>query len=119
MIMMSELHKRQQQARKAQLELNERRRQKLLVVAQSLRDPQQAPAVVASAMEQVRLWRAKNLCSRDYIDAWESLLAQPEKAAEMLEDPSPYAAQLRQNSPFVSVLHSARGESASRKTSHP
>ncbi|MQY52399.1 hypothetical protein GHK24_11510 [Rhodocyclus tenuis] len=69
-------------------------------------------------MEQVRLWRAKNLCSRDYIDAWESLLAQPEKAAEMLEDPSPYAAQLRQNSPFVSILVGAMGESASRKTSH-
>lgn len=113
--MVSELHKRQQQARKAQLELNEHRRQKLLVVARSLRDPQQAPAVVASAMEQVRLWRAKNLCSRDYIDAWESLLTEPEKAAEILEDPSPCAAQLRQNSPFVSVLRGDTGESESRK----
>lgn len=102
--MISELQKRQQQARKQQQELNERRRQKLLVVARALRDPRRVQEVVVSAMNQLRLWRIGSLCSRDYIDAWESLLKQPEKAASMLEDPSPYAMQLRQNSPFVSIL---------------
>lgn len=110
--MVSEGQLRQQQARKQQQELNERRRQKLLLVARALRDPQRSSAVVVSAMNQVRLWRAKHLCSNDYINTWESLLAQPEKAADILEDPSPYATQLRQNSPFVGVVRKIMGAHA-------
>jgi hypothetical protein len=103
-IMVSELQMRQQQARKQQQELNENKRKKLLVVARALRDPLRSREVVISAMQQVRLWRERNLCSSDYIEAWEALLEQPVQAANMLEDQSQYAVQLRQNSPFVSVM---------------
>lgn len=102
--MVSDLQMRQQQARKQQQEINENRRRKLLLVAHALRDPLRSHEVVVSAMKQVRLWREKHLCSSDYIEAWEALLKQPERAAKMLEDKSPYAIQLRQNSPFVSVV---------------
>lgn len=102
--MVNELQKRQQQARKQQQELNESRRKKLLAVACALRDPSRSREVVISAMHQVSLWRKKSLCSSDYIDAWEELLKRPEQAANVLEDQSLYAVQLRQNSPFVSVV---------------
>lgn len=106
--MVSDLQMRQQQARKQQQEINENRRKKLLPVACALRDPLRSPEVVVSAMKQVSLWRAKNLCSSDYIEAWEALLKEPEKAADMLEEQSQYAVQLRQNSPFVSVVRKHR-----------
>lgn len=102
--MVSDLQMRQQQARKQQQEVNENRRKKLLLVARALRDPLRSREVVVSAMQQVRLWREKRLCSSDYIEAWEDLLKQPEQAAKVLEAQSPYAIQLRQNSPFVSVV---------------
>ena len=102
--MVSDLKMRQQQARNEQLTLNERRRKRLLSVALALRDPLLSQDVVLSARQQVRLWREKNLCSRDYIEAWESLLEHPVQAANVLEDTSQYAIQLRQNSPFVLVV---------------
>lgn len=102
--MISDLKMRQQLARKQQQEVNESRRKKLLVVACALRDPLRSHEVVVSAMHQVSLWREKSLCSSDYIDAWEELLKRPEQAANILEDQSLYAVQLRQNSPFVSFV---------------
>lgn len=102
----------QQQARKQQLERNELRRQNLLPVAGALRNPRLSGEVVRSALLQVRLWRSKNLCSRDYIEAWEALLKQPEQAARMLEEQSSYAAQLRQNSPFVSTVRKYQAKHA-------
>jgi hypothetical protein len=86
--------------------INERRRTKHLPVARALRDPASAQAVIVAAKIQIHLWREKNLCSYDYISAWECLLLHPEQAADMLEAHSLEAIQLRQNSPFVaSVRH--------------
>ena len=103
---------RQQQARQQQQLVNERRQQKLLPVARALVDPASAPEVVRLAMGQVKLWRTKQICSPDYIDAWEDLLRHPKEAARVLQDPSPYAAQLRQNSPFVAVVRKMQGMNA-------
>jgi hypothetical protein len=110
MLIKSQLN--QQQARQQQIDRNEVRRQSLLPVAGALRNPRLSGAVVKSALVQVRLWRSKNLCSRDYIEAWEALLKQPEQAAKVLEDQSPYAAQLRQNSPFVSTVRQFQSKHA-------
>ncbi len=101
---MNSMSQQRQMARKQQQEVNERRREKLRAVALALRDPKQAPGVVAAAKVYVKMWRDKGLCSRDYIDAWDNLLNHPQQAADMLEEQSPAAAQLRQNSPFVSVV---------------
>jgi len=93
-------------ARRHQGEVNERRRQMLAPVAVALRNPVQAPSVIAAAHRQVSLWRNGKLCSGDYIRAWEDLLQHPERAAAVLEDQSPKAAQLRQNSPFAEFIRS-------------
>lgn len=108
--------KREQQAqsrllaRAAQNIASEQRRAKFGAVALALRNPVMAKDVVALAVQQVKLWRSKSLCSLDYIEAWDGLLKRPLDAAAILEEDSPYAAQLRQNAPFVSSLrkiHSA------------
>lgn len=110
--MVNEMHMRQQQARQQQKLVNARRQQTLLPVARALVDPARAPDVVRLAMDQVQLWRKNQLCSPDYIDAWEGLLKRPQEAARVLQDPSPYAAQLRQNSPFVAVVRKMQGLNA-------
>ena len=99
-----ELQEDRANARLLQQEINEKRRLKHVVVARALRDPALAPMVVNSAMVQVRLWQEKQLCSPDYIASWLMLLNDPAKAAAVLEDPSPYAVQMRQNAPFVSYI---------------
>ncbi len=101
---MDEISKRRKMARQQQQEINDRRREKLRPVVLALRDPKKAPGVVAEAKMYVKMWRDRGLCSRDYIDAWDDLLDHPQKAADMLEEQSPFAVQLRQNSPFVSVV---------------
>lgn len=99
---------RSRSARQKQREIEEQRRQKHLPVAGALRDPTQAPAIISAAQRQVVLWRRNNLCSSDYIEAWETLLADPAGAANLLEEQSPRAQQLRQNSPFVGTLRQFR-----------
>jgi hypothetical protein len=106
------MHMRQQQARQQQKLVNVGRQQKLLSVARALVDPVRAPEVVRLAMGQVQLWRRNQICSPDYIDAWEDLLKHPIEAARVLQDPSPYAVQLRQNSPFVAVIRKMQGLNA-------
>lgn len=91
-------------ARRQQMLVNEQRREKHRPVAMALRDPMQAPDVIASAQKYVSLWREKCLCSIDYIEAWDRLLKHPNKAADALEDSSLNGIQLRQNSPFVAVV---------------
>lgn len=56
------------------------------------------------AYAQVELWRRQALCSANYTEELEDFLADPLKAAELLEEDSPRAARLRQNSPFVSAV---------------
>lgn len=106
------MHMRQQQARQQQRLVDEHRRQKLLPVARALADPDRAPEVVGLAMVQVQLWRKNQICSPDYINAWEGLLKRPKEAARVLQDLSPYAEQLRQNSPFVAVVRKMQGMNA-------
>lgn len=83
---------------------NEQRRISHLPVAVALRDPQRAPSVIDAARHYVIMWREKQLCSIDYIEEWEALLADPEAAAAVLESKASRAQQLRQNSPFVSSI---------------
>lgn len=90
--------------RAAQNEVNEQRRLKHLPVALALRNPLLAVQIIAAAKAQVQLWREKHLCSGDYISAWDALLVEPAKAAAVLEEESAYAAQMRQNSPFVAAV---------------
>lgn len=91
-------------ARREKLALDEQRRQKHLSIAQALLDPAQSVAIIDSAWEQVHLWRSRQLCSACYIEAWEKLLRDPKKAAEVLKAKDPWAVQLRQNSPFVGSI---------------
>jgi hypothetical protein len=98
----------QARARQEQQALNARRRVKLRAVAIALRDPDQAPIVIAEARECVNLWREQQLCSRDYIDTWDNLLNDPAAATDVLDEQSPWADQLRQNSPFVAVVRKFR-----------
>lgn len=91
-------------ARREKLALDEQRRQKHLPIARALLDPAQSVAIIDSALEQVRLWRSRQLCSVCYIEAWEMLLKDPEKTAELLKAKDPWAVQLRQNSPFVIAI---------------
>lgn len=87
-----------------QQEINEKRRLMHLPVALALRDPVRANEVIISARQCIEMWREKSLCSHDYIEAWDSLLNHPDQAAAILEARSSYADQLRQNSPFASVV---------------
>jgi hypothetical protein len=57
--------------------------------------------VVEYARTQVQKWRNYQLCSYDYIKAWEQLLDDPLRAAAILEERSPLAQRLRQNTPFA------------------
>jgi len=95
---------RQLEARQRQNVVNEKRRCNHLPIAAALRDPLQAGPIIVAATIQIERWRKERLCSNDYIDAWEALLANPEQAAVLLEEISPNAAQMRQNSPFVTSI---------------
>ena len=95
---------RQQLARQAHTAQTEARRQWHLPVAQGLRDPLLAATIIEAARVQIEMWKARKLCSQDYIAGWEALLATPLMAAQLLEQQSDYAAQMRQNSPFVATV---------------
>ncbi len=95
---------RQQLARHAHTAQTEARRQWHLPVAQGLRAPLLAATIIAAASVQIELGKARKLCSQDYIAGWEALLATPLMAAQLLEQQSDYAAQMRQNSPFVATV---------------
>ncbi len=69
-----------------------------------LRDPKLSPSVVKAGLKQVELWKARSLCSPDYIASWQYLLVHPLLAAKVLEDRSPKSVQLRQNSPFAALI---------------
>lgn len=73
-------------------------------VAYMLRDKDICQEVINNAKAQIKKWREDKLCSADYIQAWEELLENPIKAAEVLEDMTPTSIRLRQNSPFSKYL---------------
>lgn len=62
-------------------------------------------ALIRQARAVVERWRADNLCSRDYIDRWQSLLELPidELASAMTSDADGWGNALRQNSPWAAV----------------
>lgn len=92
------------QARAEKLLADARRLDKHARIAVMLRDPKLSPSVVREGLKQIELWKANKLCSSDYIESWSYLLAHPLLAAKALEDQSPKAVQLRQNSPFAALL---------------
>jgi PHD/YefM family antitoxin component YafN of YafNO toxin-antitoxin module len=59
-------------------------------------------AMVAQAREEVARWRHDHLCSADYIDRWDALLALPVKelARAMGSESLDWGIALRQNSPW-------------------
>jgi hypothetical protein len=59
-------------------------------------------ALIRSARGVVERWRARGLCSADYIDRWTRLLALPprELAQAITGDADGCGTALRQNSPF-------------------
>ncbi|WP_162995658.1 hypothetical protein [Janthinobacterium agaricidamnosum] len=98
---------------KAFLDIDERRLAKHAPVALALRTAA-APIVseiIFLANLQVERWEKSSLCSRDYIYAWRELLKHPNDAASILEERSPHAAALRQNSPFVASVRKFQASS--------
>ena len=59
-------------------------------------------ALMQRARTVVERWRTDGLCSRDYIERWQALLALPprEPAVAMTSDADGWGAALRQNSPW-------------------
>jgi hypothetical protein len=43
-----------------------------------------AGAIIEATKVQIEMWKAKKLCSQDYIAGWEALLATPLMAAQLL-----------------------------------
>ncbi|KAG0185468.1 hypothetical protein DFQ28_009276 [Apophysomyces sp. BC1034] len=75
-------------ARQQQSDRENRRLAAHARVAEQLRAGYGVEPVVASAREQIEKWQQGALCSRDYIDAWQNVLAEgPARIAEVLEDP--------------------------------
>jgi PHD/YefM family antitoxin component YafN of YafNO toxin-antitoxin module len=60
-------------------------------------------ALIRRARAVVDQWRARGLCSVDYIDRWSRLLALPprELAQALASDADGWGTALRQNSPFI------------------
>ena len=73
-------------------------------VAKMLRSSTDMNIAIRSAEEQIAKWRVGQLCSPDFIESWEYLLAHPAEAAAVLENNSPLSVRLRQNSPFAAFL---------------
>lgn len=63
-------------------------------------------ALITQARQEVARWRRERLCSEDYIERWERLLALPmdELARAMASDALEEGSALRQNSPWLLVL---------------
>ena len=90
--------------------LADRRLAKHEPIAQALRSASSAVVneMISLAYDQISLWEKGALCSKDYIEDWRKLLKNPVAAASMLEERSPRAAALRQNSPFVATVRKLR-----------
>lgn len=61
--------------------------------------------LIGQAKFMVGRWRDERLCSKDYIDRWESILNLPPKrmAEAIVSDMDGWGTALRQNSPWVGV----------------
>ena len=93
-----------QKARVDQHEIELARMEAHANVVRLLKDSLLATKVIDEARKQIELWRENNLCSADFIQAWEELLANLEKAIVVLTEMSPLSIRLRQNSPFSKNL---------------
>lgn len=96
--------------------LADRRLAKHEPIARALRSASCAVVneIISLAYDQICLWEKDGLCSKDYIDAWRDLLQSPAAAASMLEERSPRAAALRQNSPFVATVRKLQASADER-----
>ena len=72
----------------------------LLLMPQAQRDER-----IAQARAEVMRWRRDRLCSTDYADRWDALLAQPlgEMVQAMCSEALDWGTALRQNSPWPVV----------------
>lgn len=93
-----------QKARMAQHQIELARMEAHANVVQMLKDNLVATKVIDEARKQINLWRENHLCSADYIQDWEELLANPKMAVEVLEQMTPFSIRMRQNSPFSKHL---------------
>lgn len=61
--------------------------------------------LIEQAKSMVNRWKNERLCSKDYIDRWESILNLPPKkmAETIVSDMEGWGPALRQNSPWVGV----------------
>jgi len=70
-----------------------------------LKSSNRADEIQKSALKRISLWKEKQLCSVDYINAWELMLANLDEFKRIaLDDPSDNGVALRQNSPFSSFM---------------
>jgi antitoxin (DNA-binding transcriptional repressor) of toxin-antitoxin stability system len=62
--------------------------------------------LVERARAMVKLWRARRLCSDDYIERWTAILSLPPRkmALAIVSDPDGWGTALRQNSPWVGAI---------------
>lgn len=94
-----------QRAREELAAWEERRRLAHVVLAGRLSNPIVCDTIIASARSMVSLWRERQLCSIDFIEAWDDLLTGPlEALVTTLGATDPTANRLRQNSPFTRHL---------------
>jgi len=70
-----------------------------------LKSSPRAEDIYQKAMERIALWKARQLCSDEYISDWKAMLSNLDQFKKMaLDDPSDNAVALRQNSPFSAFM---------------
>ena len=63
-----------------------------------------ADEIQKAALDRIALWKAKQLCSEDYINDWKTMLANLDDFERMALDESDNGVALRQNSPFSAFM---------------
>lgn len=101
-------------AQQSQVELERLQRHTHLAVDLLASSAAQRALIVNDAKARVARWKAHGLCSKDYTDRWERLLALPvrELAKEMIGDCDGWGNALRQNTPFLLKKKVADGAQA-------
>jgi len=70
-----------------------------------LKSSGRADEIQQKARERIALWKERQLCSVEYINAWETMLDNLDLFKGMaLDDPSDNGVALRQNSPFSAFM---------------
>lgn len=101
----SQLERREARLKQAGIE-NQRLIKHLRIATRLLAaTPQDAQAMVNQATARVAQWEHEGLCSRDYIDRWRAMLAQPrtQLVEAMCGEADGWGPALRQNSPWLTA----------------